>query len=179
MSKNNKQKIVDTMRELILKKSVDKITVKEIVETAKLSRRAFYYHFEDIFALMKWGLEQEISNIVNNCSETDDLQTSLEQFVYCVKEHSSEAKRLLNSKLHIETENMIYSAVQKYFTLIYQKRTADISWSAEQKTFLLNFFSYGVAAYFTEQFMLDNDFDTKLFAKEVYNLIISREQFKQ
>lgn len=179
MSKNNKQKIVDAMRELILKMNVDKITVKEIVSVAGVSRRSFYYHFEDIFDLMKWGLEQEIISIANECSKIEDFYSSLKQFAECVKAHYIEAKRLLNSKLHVETENMFCDAIRKYFILLSKKKSEDIVWSEIQAEFLINFFSRGIAAYFTEQFMYGKDFDTEIFAKEIYEIIISRIKYNK
>lgn len=55
MPKNSKQKIVDALHSLMKKKSADKISIREIVSEAGVTRQAFYYHFEDIFHLLEWG----------------------------------------------------------------------------------------------------------------------------
>ena len=41
------------------KKPLSRITINEIVQDCGLNRNSFYYHFEDIYALFKWMLEQE------------------------------------------------------------------------------------------------------------------------
>ena len=174
MSKEHKQKLVDTMRELILHKSVDKITVKEIVTAANISRQAFYYHFEDIFALMEWGFEQEIKTIADTCSKIEDLKDSLKLFADDVIKNYPEMHRLLNSKLHRETENILYNAVKEYFIIISKKKTDDDFLNNEQFEFLVEFFSRGIASYFMEQCISGKKFDTSLSSKEVFRLIISR-----
>lgn len=45
MAVDMKQMISNTMAGLLEHKSVDKITVKELVEACGISRQAFYYHF--------------------------------------------------------------------------------------------------------------------------------------
>lgn len=40
-------------------KSLSKITVSELIEACGVNRKTFYYHFQDIYDLLKWTLEQE------------------------------------------------------------------------------------------------------------------------
>ena len=39
------------------KKPLSKITVSEIIADCNVNRRTFYYHFDDIYALLKWVLD--------------------------------------------------------------------------------------------------------------------------
>ena len=80
MENDVKQKIADTVRELSFKKSIDKITVKEIVITAGISRQTFYYHFNDTLEVMEWICEQELPIIVDMCSKIEDVHGSLRIF---------------------------------------------------------------------------------------------------
>ena len=45
-----KAKIAETLYELLKHKPLDKITVKELVDTCNISRQSFYYHFQDIMS---------------------------------------------------------------------------------------------------------------------------------
>ena len=45
-------------------KPFSKITVSELIKDCNLNRKTFYYHFEDIYGLLKWMLEQETFEIV-------------------------------------------------------------------------------------------------------------------
>ena len=60
-----KSMIADTLNQLLCQKSLDKITVKELVEACHISRQTFYYHFQDIMEVIEWYqhkmLEQSIA----------------------------------------------------------------------------------------------------------------------
>lgn len=47
-------------------KTLSKITVSEIIQTCRVNRKTFYYHFQDIYELLKWTLEQEAVEVVKN-----------------------------------------------------------------------------------------------------------------
>ncbi|MCD8097582.1 MAG: TetR/AcrR family transcriptional regulator [Lachnospiraceae bacterium] len=51
-SRKTRQKIIDTYFQLIETKDFDKITVRAIVETAGISRGAFYLYFTDIYEII-------------------------------------------------------------------------------------------------------------------------------
>ncbi|MBP1578460.1 MAG: TetR/AcrR family transcriptional regulator C-terminal domain-containing protein [Oscillospiraceae bacterium] len=58
-SLQTKQALSDALKTMMKKKPLTKITVRELVEDCGVNRKTFYYHFEDIFSLLKWTLEQE------------------------------------------------------------------------------------------------------------------------
>ena len=48
MSQFTKKAIVETFLELLKEHSLDKITVKDIVEKCGINRNTFYYYYQDI-----------------------------------------------------------------------------------------------------------------------------------
>ncbi|MDD7415712.1 MAG: TetR/AcrR family transcriptional regulator C-terminal domain-containing protein [Eubacteriales bacterium] len=54
-----KKALASSLKKAMAKKPLRKITVTEIVNDCNVNRKTFYYHFEDIFALLKWILEQD------------------------------------------------------------------------------------------------------------------------
>ena len=63
MSKETKQLIAETFVELSRQKSIDKVTVKDVVEACHVSRQTFYYHFQDLTDVMEWMLRQTTEQI--------------------------------------------------------------------------------------------------------------------
>lgn len=61
MKQNAKAAIVDSFKQLLSKKSIDKITVKEICEHCDVNRQSFYNHFTDIMDIFKSIFFQELS----------------------------------------------------------------------------------------------------------------------
>lgn len=54
MSAEMKRMIAETLHELLRKKPLDKITVKELADCCHISRQTFYYHFQDIMQVVEW-----------------------------------------------------------------------------------------------------------------------------
>ncbi len=54
MSDRTKRWIADKMKDLMKKKSIDKIRVTEICKAAEIERPTFYYHFRDKYELVAW-----------------------------------------------------------------------------------------------------------------------------
>lgn len=63
MPKSTKQDILRTLLEMLRDTPLDEITVKDLTERCGISRQAFYYHFSDIYAVVDWGLQQELQKL--------------------------------------------------------------------------------------------------------------------
>ena len=48
--------IAFAFKELLLEKSIDKITINDITEKCGINRQTFYYHFHDIYELIMTNL---------------------------------------------------------------------------------------------------------------------------
>lgn len=64
ISLHTKQTLAAALKQVMKKKPFQKITVSEIIRACDVNRKTFYYHFEDIYALLKWMLEQEAVQVV-------------------------------------------------------------------------------------------------------------------
>lgn len=53
-----KYKIAGAMKQIVKKKSIDNITVNEIIEKADVSRPTFYRHFKDKYDLVNWYFQK-------------------------------------------------------------------------------------------------------------------------
>jgi len=63
-SANTKKAIAASLKKKMAQKPLSKITVSEIIADCGVNRKTFYYHFEDIYALLKWMLEEEAIEVV-------------------------------------------------------------------------------------------------------------------
>ena len=59
MPDDRKELIAAAAGRLLLRRDGKKLTVTDIVNECHITRQTFYYHFEDIFSLLKWTLDQE------------------------------------------------------------------------------------------------------------------------
>ena len=92
-SLKTKQALAESLKKLMRAKPFSKITVTEIVNDCGVNRKTFYYHFEDIYALLRWIFEEEAVNIIRKFYLLNDYDEAIE-FIY---EYISENKDLLRN----------------------------------------------------------------------------------
>lgn len=87
-----KTALATSLKKYMEKKPLGKITVSEIIADCNVNRKTFYYHFEDIYALLKWMLEQEAIEVVKNF----DLLIDYEDAVHFVIRYVNDNAHILN-----------------------------------------------------------------------------------
>ena len=63
MPNTTKQEIVRKLVQFLREKRLDEITVKDLTEACGISRQAFYYHFSDLYDVVKWGISWELERL--------------------------------------------------------------------------------------------------------------------
>lgn len=63
---NTKKSLAESLKKTMKTKVFSKITVSEIINDCGVNRKTFYYHFEDIYALLKWMFEEEAIEVVKH-----------------------------------------------------------------------------------------------------------------
>jgi len=61
MKKNAKEAIIESFKELVSRKSIDRVTVKEICDHCGVNRQTFYNHFSDLMAVFKYIFHEELA----------------------------------------------------------------------------------------------------------------------
>lgn len=92
-SMNTKRLLAGSLRKFMRQKSFSKITVSEICLDCGVNRKTFYYHFEDIYALLKWILDQEAAEIFQNC----DLHGDYKEIILYILNYIDTNRQFLNS----------------------------------------------------------------------------------
>lgn len=63
-SEQTKQDLADTLKLLMTEKSFEQITIHDLTERCGIRRQTFYYHFKDIYDLLCWMFQQEITPLI-------------------------------------------------------------------------------------------------------------------
>ena len=69
--KTAKEILAESFRELAEKKSIDRITVKDIAQNCGYSHATFYRQFKDKYDLIAWSYTQDIRSIVDKLEYTE------------------------------------------------------------------------------------------------------------
>ena len=59
-----KHALAAALKELMAQKPLNKITIHDLTECCGIRRQNFYYHFEDVYGLLRWTFEEEALSLL-------------------------------------------------------------------------------------------------------------------
>ncbi len=87
MSNITKHALAESLKKLLLKKPLNKITINDLTTDCGISRMAFYYHFKDIYDLVEWTCLEESRKALQGKKTYDTWQEGLLQIFEAVYEN--------------------------------------------------------------------------------------------
>lgn len=103
LSNLTRNAIIKSFLHLLNEKPVSKITVKDIVEDCGINRNSFYYHFQDLPALIEALLHYEADRIISE-------NASLDSFEGCLMTALGLAQENKNAVMHLyQSDSGLYS----------------------------------------------------------------------
>ena len=142
-SQATKQALVDSLKQLLTKKSFSKITVTEIVENCGYNRKTFYYHFEDIYSLLRWMLEQDLLSVVDSNELTSDPEKVIRFALSYIKQNRQLLTCVITELGHDELRNFLYDDFAAPIRMVIQKsRVGDWTYVGRRLSGVPDFFLY-------------------------------------
>ena len=79
MKKNGdtKKAMANALRACMQSSPIDRISIKEITDACGLNRQTFYYHFKDIYDLIKWMYVYDINEAIAETREGETTEEML------------------------------------------------------------------------------------------------------
>lgn len=146
-SLQTKQELSAALKRLMESKPINRITIRELVESCGVNRKTFYYHFEDIYALLKWTLEQEALLLFDKYDLVHDNSKALEFVLDYVGENLAMLQNIVRSIGRSELGRFffkdIYQPVYKLVCEVEQLRGLNVE--DGYKAFLSKFLTEAVA----------------------------------
>lgn len=138
-----KQALANALKKLMNEKTLDKITVKELVESCGVNRQTFYYHFQDIYELLGWIYKTEALGAIKDSSTYSTWQQGLQIIFEYVLDNKLMCLNTCRSlgKDHLEKflQDVLYNLLGKVFDEV-----ADFNkLSDDDRNFILKFYCYG------------------------------------
>jgi len=141
-----KKAIAASLKKIMEKKSLDKITVREIIEDCGINRKTFYYHFRDIYHLIKWIFEEEAIEVVKQY----DLIVNYYDAIQFVLDYVEKNKLICNCAFDAIGRDELKRFFQKDFLFIIQNIVDQLSEGKkipkDYQDFLVNFYTEALAS---------------------------------
>lgn len=148
MTLQTKKMLSASLKKFMEKKSLSKVTVSEIIEDCGVNRKTFYYHFEDIYALLKWTLEAEAIDIVKQM----DLVVNTEEAISFVMDYVEENQHIINCAYDAmgrdEMKRFFYADFIEVIRKAIEAGVRELSISVDEdfKQYLADFFAEALAS---------------------------------
>ena len=142
MSQITKMAIEASLKNLLLKKPFDKITINDIAEDCGISRMTFYYHFKDIYDLVEWACEEDAKKILEG---KDDYKTWTQGFLNLFEEVLKNKPFILNVYRSVgreQVENYLYKIVYDLLLNVVEEKAQGMTVRDEDKEFIADFYKY-------------------------------------
>ncbi len=91
-SRQTKEMLAAALKTRMAEKPISKITVSELIADCDINRKTFYYHFADVYALLKWMLDEEAIEVVKQF----DLLVDYRDAIVFVMNYMDKNKHILN-----------------------------------------------------------------------------------
>lgn len=142
MKTRTKQELKEALKKVLRKKSIFKVTIKDITEECGLNRMTFYYHFQDIYELIEWSWRDDIEKAFQGM-KTHDLWWQGYFRVFQILLDDKDVIRNLCRENHLDhiKQTMCNFTFNLMIELI-EEQAADMEISKEGKEFIAEFYKH-------------------------------------
>ena len=142
MSQVTKRALEQSLKNLLLKKPLTKITVGDITDDCGINRMTFYYHFKDIYDLVEWSCLEDAKRALDEKKTYDTWQQGLIQIFKAVQENKPFILNVYRCVHREQVEKYLQPLVDQLLLNVINEEAAGITVRDEDKQFIAQVYSY-------------------------------------
>lgn len=142
MSQTTKRALAASLKKLLSKKPLDKITVIDIIEDCEVNRQTFYYHFKDIYDLIEWMLVDEATRALDGKKTYSTWQQGFYQIFEAVLDNKALITNAYNSISREQVEQYLYRLTYDLLIGVIEEKAAGMHVRDEDKKFIADFYKF-------------------------------------
>lgn len=147
---NNTQKIIfDAFNNMLDHVPFDKITVTALIKECNISRNTFYYHYEDIFALLDDVLTSVLKKY-DDATKEYKLQDVLKTLLYDCRENRKKIYNIFNSLSRDRLERYIFNQTNSVITFKVMELAEQRNVDNERADAVANIVRYSIYGFFIQ-----------------------------
>ncbi|RVU97618.1 TetR family transcriptional regulator [Coriobacteriales bacterium OH1046] len=142
MSQITKRALEASLKNMLLQKPLDKITINDIAKDCGINRMTFYYHFKDIYDLVEWSCAEDAAKALAGNKTYDTWQQGFLQIFEAVKDNKPFIMNVHHSVSREQVERYLYEVTYGLLLNVVNEEAADDPVSEEDKSFIAHFYKY-------------------------------------
>lgn len=142
MSQITKRALEQSLKNLLLKKPLTKITVGDIADDCGINRMTFYYHFKDIYDLVEWSCLEDARRALDEKKTYETWQQGLLQIFEAVQENKPFILNVYRCVHREQVEKYLQPLVDRLVLSVIDEEVGDRTVRDEDKQFIAQVYSY-------------------------------------
>ncbi len=142
MSQITKRALEQSLKNLLLKKPLTKITVGDIADDCGISRMTFYYHFKDIYDLVEWSCLEDARRALDEKKTYETWQQGLLQIFEAVQENKPFILNVYRCVHREQVEKYLQPLVDRLVLSVIDEEVGERTVRDEDKQFIAQIYSY-------------------------------------
>lgn len=142
MSDITKRALEESLKNLLLQKPLDKITISDIAADCGISRMTFYYHFKDIYDLVEWACMEDARRALEGKKTYDTWQQGFLQIFEAVQANRPFIMNVYRSVSREHVEGYLYRLTYDLLIGVVEERARDLSVRECDREFIAHFYKY-------------------------------------
>lgn len=142
MSNITKRALEQSLKNLLLQKPLNKITINDITEDCGINRMTFYYHFKDIYDLVEWACMEDASKALKKKKTHDTWQEGFVQIFHAVRENKPFVVNVYHCVDREQVERYLKPLTDSLLMGVVEEQSVGMVVREEDKAFIAKVFSY-------------------------------------
>ena len=142
MTNATKAALEASLKKLLLKKPLDKITINDLTTDCGISRMAFYYHFKDIYDLVEWSCLEDATQALQGKKTYETWQEGLQQIFEAVLENKPFIMNVYHSVSREQIETYLFHLTHDLLYGVVQEKAKGTGISEADQSFIADFYKY-------------------------------------
>ena len=140
MAQTTKRALEASLKKLLLRKPLNKITINDITEDCGVNRMTFYYHFKDIYDLVDWILVEDATEALEGHQDFETWSDAFRDMLEKVQANRVLVLNVYRSISREQVEQYLYKMLDPLLRMFIERENIPVQ--EEDKQFIAKVYAY-------------------------------------
>ena len=137
-----KKALAESLKNLLLQKPLNKITISDITDDCAINRMTFYYHFKDIYDLVEWTCAEEAAQAMEGKKTYDTWQEGFLNIFSAVQANKPLIMNVYRCVSRERIEQYLNPPICSLILGVVEEKSAEMPVSEADKRFIASFYEH-------------------------------------
>ena len=169
VAQTTKRALEASLKKLLLRKPLNKITINDITEDCGVNRMTFYYHFKDIYDLVDWILVEDATEALEGHQDFETWSDAFRDMLEKVQANRVLVLNVYRSVSREQVEQYLYKMLDPLLRMFVERENIPVQ--EEDKQFIIDFYKYALVGMVLEWIRKDMKTDPVLLTQRLNKLL--------